>query len=652
MKKFMALTLALIMSLTCFSLVSFATETDGVEHLTEVPDGYVGIYNKDDLDNIKLDVTGKYILMNDIVFEDSDYVKGGSFYNSGKGWEPIGTSSTNFTGTFDGNNYRIKNLYINNPTQNYIGLFGCINGATITRVSLENANITGKNYVGGIVGYSYGEATVSYCNVQGSISGMISIGGIVGYQYSCNNSNNYKNITYNYVEYCSNTANVIGETEVGGIVGYSDSYQYNRDYYSYIKNCYNTGNVSGSKYVGGLVGGSETSELSYVQHCYSLGSITATSDFGGCFGNNPTGYLFCYYLDEAVVNPTCTAGTPKSEDQLKKATTFEQWDFKTIWTTKGREDYPYPEIIGSHPVLPEDGMHKHEYTSEITIPATHLAEGVMTFTCECGDTYTEAIAKTTEHSYTSEVTTQPTHLAEGVETYTCECGDTYTEVIAKTTEHSYTSEVTTQSTHLAEGVETFTCECGDTYTEAIAKTTDHSYDAVVTAPTCIAQGYTTYTCECGYSYNDDFVNALGHNFEPTVTAPTCTTKGYTTYTCACGETYVADTVDATGHNFVAIVTAPTCVKYGYTTFVCICGENYVGDYVSVKGHIDNNNDYKCDYNCGFEFEKIDTPTPSDPTKDCSCDCHNSGLAGLLFKLINFFQKLFGMNKVCACGMKH
>ena len=167
---------------------------------------------------------------------------------------------------------------------------------------------------------------------------------------------------------------------------------------------------------------------------------------------------------------------------------------------------------------------------------------------------------------------------------------------------------------------TYTCDCGDTYTEAVAKIIEHSYDAVVTAPTCIA-------------------------------------KGYTTYTCACGENYIADYVDAKGHYFELTVTAPTCIKYGYTTFVCICGENYVGDYVSVKGHIDNNNDYKCDYNCGFEFEKLDTPTPSDPTpsdptKDCSCDCHNSGLAGLIFKIINFFQKLLGRNKVCACGAKH
>ena len=101
MKKILSVVLVVLMIFSCFSIISFAEES--VDHLTEVPEGYVGVYTKDDLDYIKLDMSGKYILMNDIVFEDSDFEKGGDFYNSGKGWEPIGTSSTNLTGTFDGN---------------------------------------------------------------------------------------------------------------------------------------------------------------------------------------------------------------------------------------------------------------------------------------------------------------------------------------------------------------------------------------------------------------------------------------------------------------------------------------------------------------------------------------------------------------------
>lgn len=37
---------------------------------------------------------------------------------------------------------------------------------------------------------------------------------------------------------------------------------------------------------------------------------------------------------------------------------------------------------------------------------------------------------------------------------------------------------------------------------------------------------------------------------------------------------------------------------------------------------------------------------------CSCNCHKTGIAKLLFTIVNFFQKLFGQNKVCACGAAH
>ena len=38
--------------------------------------------------------------------------------------------------------------------------------------------------------------------------------------------------------------------------------------------------------------------------------------------------------------------------------------------------------------------------------------------------------------------------------------------------------------------------------------------------------------------------------------------------------------------------------------------------------------------------------------NCSCNCHKGGISGFFFKILNFFQKLFGKNKVCACGVKH
>ena len=75
-------------------------------------------------------------------------------WNSGAGFTPIGNSSTPFTGTFNGNNYTISDLFINLPTTNDVGLFGYTWGAIIENVGLLNANITGQNNVGGLVGYN------------------------------------------------------------------------------------------------------------------------------------------------------------------------------------------------------------------------------------------------------------------------------------------------------------------------------------------------------------------------------------------------------------------------------------------------------------------------------------------------------------------
>ena len=50
-------------------------------------------------------------------------------YNTGKGWMPI----DNFSGTLDGDGYKILNLYVNRPAQDNCGLFARI---------FENTNVT------------------------------------------------------------------------------------------------------------------------------------------------------------------------------------------------------------------------------------------------------------------------------------------------------------------------------------------------------------------------------------------------------------------------------------------------------------------------------------------------------------------------------
>ena len=74
----------------------------------------------------------------------------------------------------------------------------------------------------------------------------------------------------------------------------------------------------------------------------------------------------------------------------------------------------------------EELTHKHAYTESITTEATCEADGVKTFTCECGDSYTEAITAT-GHIYENYVSNNDaTYTADGTEIATCVCGLTDT----------------------------------------------------------------------------------------------------------------------------------------------------------------------------------------------------------------------------------
>ena len=165
----------------------------------------------------------------------------------------------------------------------------------------------------------------------------------------------------------------------------------------------------------------------------------------------------CYNLTSiTILNPTCEIYD--AEDTIS--------DTATIYGHVGSTAQSYAERYGRTfvPLVPP---HSHSFTASVTTPATHTATGVMTYTCSCGDSYTEVIEKTADHSYTASVTTPATHTATGLMTYTCSCGDTYTEVIAKTTKHTYTSAVLEEPDCLNAGKKLYTCECGDSYIETL-----------------------------------------------------------------------------------------------------------------------------------------------------------------------------------------
>ena len=169
-------------------------------------------------------------------------------------WTPIGNYENRYTGTFDGNGHTITGLTVNQKERGNVGLIGYLgSGGKVQNLTLENVNLNGNLYVGGVVGYS-NNGTVTACTASGSINGKEYVGGIVG--------NNYLGT----VTACYNTSSTVnGSYLIGGVVGQNNK--------GIVTACYNaSGSIYGEVTVGGVVGNNNT------------GTVTA------CYWSNYAGY--------------------------------------------------------------------------------------------------------------------------------------------------------------------------------------------------------------------------------------------------------------------------------------------------------------------------------------------------------------------------
>lgn len=133
----------------------------------------------------------------------------------------------------------------------------------------------------------------------------------------------------------------------------------------------------------------------------------------------------------------------------------------------------------------------------------------------------------------------------------------------------------------------------------------------------------------------------------TDTEATCQNGGTRHKECiVCKETLETGIISVTKHNTVSLKGYdPTCTAAGLTEGE-ICSECHTvtktQNTIPATGHKDENSDGKCD-NCSEEL-----PKPS-----CSCDCHsNNGFKKFIWKILCFFYKVFGTNKICGCGSTH
>ena len=222
-------------------------------------------------------------LTEDIDLAEFCHAKDGTKYTDELSWAPIGNSTYQYLGTFDGKGKTIRNLYIN-ATSDKTGFFGYADRGSIKNITfnkakvkndkadtgilagnagsciieniktLANCSVEGKNYVGGIAGDANGN--ISNCENRATVKGIRSLGGIVA-AYSGNSITscaNYGTVT------CANGI-------VGGMVGTFAS--------GTIQNSANYGDVTGASYAGNLIGLAQECNLSNV---LGTGNVTATSD--------------------------------------------------------------------------------------------------------------------------------------------------------------------------------------------------------------------------------------------------------------------------------------------------------------------------------------------------------------------------------------
>ena len=275
---------------------------------------------------------------------------------TGSNQTPIGNTKENaFKGKFDGLDNSIFGLSINNSDNKYAatGLFGFTDGAIMGNVTLiagnDGVSIQGGDTdTGAFIGHAV-NTTVKGVNSTLKVSGKNNVGGIIGY------AKDDTGRTYNFADASgsvqpdsrsselsnlTNTGNVSGFSNVGGLVGYMNGGKLSNDEENRVqyKGSYNLGKITGigndSHNIGGMigraenatVGGTKNTLINYntVEGGYNVGGIVGSisnttvanaSNEGVVKANGFTIDSYIYHTDNSgwKNNDSALPGTHKAE---------------------------------------------------------------------------------------------------------------------------------------------------------------------------------------------------------------------------------------------------------------------------------------------------------------------------------------------------
>ena len=250
--------------------------SDTYPHLTEVPEGYIGIYTKEDLEKINDNMTGNYILMNDI-----DIPGGGVDQNSSNAIIPNfatigGFTATAFSGILDGNGYMVSNLFLNSDGGLFFDVTGTIRNLNVHAV-VSSGNQGNYGSIGGIANLVNG-GLIENCQFDGQVilqktyggsePDRYAVGGIAGRVQSgkIKNCANYGDVAISHNEGLSDGFTV--PVYAGGIAGEDNGWL------DVLENSANYGNIiltdDCSAIIGGVLGRSGGADINA---CFNAGSL-------------------------------------------------------------------------------------------------------------------------------------------------------------------------------------------------------------------------------------------------------------------------------------------------------------------------------------------------------------------------------------------
>ena len=391
---------------------------------------------------IQQDTAAKAVLTADITVNTGVLDSNGNLVTNTSSfiiWTPIGKSSKQYTGTFDGRGHTISGLYFNNQETDYVGLFGYVgSGGKISNVGVVDSYFNGKNYVGGVCGDN-DNGTIENCYNTGAVNGSGFVGGVCG-----------KNDNGGTITNCYNTGNVSGTGDyVGSVCGQNDN--------GTIANCYyladtatggvNSADDAANNVLSKITDNFKSGEVAYLlsQGC-TVGGTIYNGDVWGQDLSETTNYPVLDSTKKVYQNLTYAGCEGKPGEPVKTEYSNTQLDPVYADNTDGDEDgkcdtcSKYMDNIGARLVghsLTLDGSVGVNFYMELSSEVRSDSSAYMEFTLPGGKTSTVKVSEA------------PTEVISGTTYYKFKCQvnatamtDTITAQIKSTVGNSKVYEYT------------------------------------------------------------------------------------------------------------------------------------------------------------------------------------------------------------------